>query len=70
MDLDLPTQAKHQRSNNLDECHGWRIDQLMQHGYTHALAVELALNPDVDLHQACDLLDRGCTQDLARRILT
>lgn len=47
----------------------WRMTTLAQAGYDDANTVELALNHDVDLHRATDLLRRGCTPDLAVRIL-
>ena len=46
----------------------WRLTQLVRAGYDDESAVELAL-ADVDLHSAVDLLERGCPQQAALRIL-
>ena len=47
----------------------WRIDVLSHAGYDERLALKLALQRDVDLHRATDLLRRGCEPELAARIL-
>jgi hypothetical protein len=47
----------------------WRAEELERAGYSAELAVELAMRPDVDLHHALDLLQRGCPADLAAAIL-
>jgi len=47
----------------------WRADELERAGYSVEQASELAARFDVDLHQAVDLLQRGCSADLAMRIL-
>ena len=47
----------------------WRLEMLAQAGYEPAAAAELAARLDVDLHQALDLLERGCPPELAARIL-
>ncbi len=47
----------------------WRAEALERAGYAHADALELASRPDVDLHDAIDLLERGCPVELAVRIL-
>lgn len=46
----------------------WRITRLVEAGYCAEGAVELACAA-VDLHAAVDLLQRGCSADLALRIL-
>src|SRR5262245_50469548 len=43
----------------------WRIDSLMAAGYPAWVAVQLALNRNVDLHQAEKLLSAGCSVELA-----
>jgi hypothetical protein len=48
----------------------WRYDQLVRAGYDNDHAVVLASNLDVDLHQAVDLLRRGCPTETAIRILS
>ena len=47
----------------------WRADELERAGYSVDQATELAGRFDVDLHQAVDLLRRGCTPQLAMQIL-
>ena len=47
----------------------WRFEQLRRAGFDPELALDLALSPSIDLHQATDLLGRGCSPDLAARIL-
>ncbi|HXG76133.1 MAG TPA: hypothetical protein VNJ53_06155 [Gaiellaceae bacterium] len=47
----------------------WRTGTLSRAGYDSAAALELALDRDVDLHAAVDLLERGCPQPTALRIL-
>jgi hypothetical protein len=47
----------------------WRYAVLERVGFSTAAAIELAENADVDLHVACDLLNSGCPEELALRIL-
>ena len=47
----------------------WRLDSLERAGYDAESAAVLAASPEVDLHFAVSLLERGCTVDLALRIL-
>ncbi len=47
----------------------WRLEELFRAGFSDALAVELAGARNVDLHQALDLLARGCPPATAARIL-
>jgi hypothetical protein len=47
----------------------WRYQQLRRAGWPEQQALLFALDPGVDLHQACDLLARGCEPTLALRIL-
>lgn len=47
----------------------WREAELMRAGFQRDDAFELACRPDVDLHQAIDLLARGCPPPTALRIL-
>lgn len=48
----------------------WRQEELERAGYPVHLAMELAENSAVDLHFACDLLERGASVTEALRILT
>ena len=47
----------------------WRFRQLLAAGWPEQEALVLAARHDVDLHQACKLLDRGCDAELAWQIL-
>lgn len=46
----------------------WRLQVLMDAGYPFDLADQIA-RADTDLHRAVELLQRGCTPQLASRIL-
>ena len=48
---------------------GWRIEQLMAVGFDSDSAFVLALDRNVDLHQATGLVRRGCPPETAFRIL-
>ena len=47
----------------------WRLDSLERAGYDAESAAVLAASPEVDLHRAVSLLERGCTVELALQIL-
>lgn len=47
----------------------WRLDSLERAGYDAESAAVLAASPEVDLHLAVSLLERGCSVDLALQIL-
>ena len=47
----------------------WRAEALERAGYAPRAAGRLAVRHDVDLHFAVGLLERGCSQELALRIL-
>ena len=53
----------------LERVERWRADELMRAGFDPSSAVELASRLDVDLHTATELVDRGCTPELALQIL-
>ena len=48
----------------------WRIEQLIAAGFDSEAAFVLALDRDVDLHAATELVRRGCPPGTAFRILT
>ena len=48
----------------------WRTAELMRVGFPGDDAVALGARFDVDLHQAIELVQRGCPPDLALRILS
>ena len=47
----------------------WRTAELMRVGFAGDDAVALAARTDVDLHEAIELVQRGCPIELAVRIL-
>jgi hypothetical protein len=47
----------------------WRADELMRAGFDPDSAHTLAARPDIDLHRAAELIDRGCPPELALQIL-
>ena len=47
----------------------WRTEELERAGYSRRAAGRLASRHDVDLHRAIDLLERGCSPELAVKIL-
>jgi hypothetical protein len=47
----------------------WRTDELIRVGFDVEAATLLALEPGVDLHAAIDLVEHGCTPELAAQIL-
>jgi hypothetical protein len=51
-----------------DRVVAWRISRLVRAGYCDQCAAALACS-DVDLHSAVELVERGCSPELALRIL-
>jgi hypothetical protein len=47
----------------------WRRDQLVHSGFTLSVAAQLAHDPRYDLHALIELVERGCSPELAVRIL-
>lgn len=47
----------------------WRMEQLIEAGFSGAVAAALAGDAGIDLHLACDLLARGCPPGTAYRIV-
>ena len=47
----------------------WRFDQLMRAGYMAGEAMQIAEHIEIDLHEACGLVEIGCASELALRIL-
>ncbi|HWE80959.1 MAG TPA: hypothetical protein VG265_04880 [Gaiellaceae bacterium] len=48
----------------------WRAEALVTAGYDLVVAHELAARPDIDLHRAIELVENGCSPELAVQILT
>ena len=53
----------------LERVERWRTDELLRAGFDPASTSELATRLDVDLHAATELVDRGCSPQLALKIL-
>lgn len=53
----------------LDRVERWRTAELMRVGFAGDDAVALAACMDIDLHEAIELVQRGCPPELAVRIL-
>jgi hypothetical protein len=51
------------------ELYAWRLEQLERAGYSREHADPLAQDDTVDLHRACDLLERGCPERTAFLIM-
>jgi len=47
----------------------WRMTSLRSVGYSPSVARKIAGCRSVDLHEACDLVSKGCPEELAMRIL-
>jgi hypothetical protein len=62
-ELDLHEETETQRVER------WRAEELERAGYAIDEAAELAIRPDVDLHFAIELLERGCPAATALKIL-
>ena len=53
----------------LERVERWRADELMRAGFDPATAIAVATRLDIDLHRARELVDRGCSPELALQIL-
>lgn len=65
----MPTAETNVRPTEQELVERWRAEELERAGYPPAAAAELAVRMDVDLHRAAELLQRGCTTELALQIL-
>ena len=63
------TAAEMVYESELSQVERWRIDELERAGYDPSAATTIAARHDVDLHYAVDLLRKGCSPDLALKIL-
>jgi hypothetical protein len=52
-----------------DAVRRWRLHELVRAGYQATDALILSRRPDIDLHRAVELLERGCPPETALRIL-
>ena len=53
----------------LERVERWRTSELMRVGFPGDDAIALAARLEVDLHEAIELVRRGCPPELAVRIL-
>ncbi len=53
----------------LERIERWRLSELERAGYDPEGAAVLAARHDVDLHFAIELVERGCSADVALKIL-
>ena len=56
-------------ASEIDRIEQWRHEELKRAGYDPESAVVLAASHDIDLHDAVNLVSRGCSVDLALQIL-
>ena len=64
-----PANVVEKESELAAQVEAWRLHVLLQAGYPLRVAERLAKS-GADLHQAVDMLGRGCTPHVAARILT
>ena len=57
------------RETELDRVESWRTEELIRAGYNPSDAIALAARHDIDLHEAVELLDKGCPIETAIDIL-
>jgi hypothetical protein len=55
--------------SELDRIVRWRSEELERAGYSPDGAAALAARLEIDLHDATELVRRGCPPDIALRIL-
>ncbi len=65
----MRTAPEHTEQTELERIERWRADELIRAGYDADQAMKLAVRHDIDLHGAAELLERGCTPELALEIL-
>ena len=62
-------QTQTTREETANEVVRWRRDQLVASGFPRTLAADLAKNERYDLHALIELMEHGCSPELAVRIL-
>lgn len=58
-----------EHATDLERAADWRLKRLLDAGFPIEQASEIAIRSDIDLHQALQLVERGCDPELAARIL-
>jgi hypothetical protein len=69
MHMKMSAAPEYTDQSELERIEHWRADELMRGGYGAEQALALAVRHDVDLHGAIALLERGCSPELALKIL-
>ena len=64
-----PANVLEERPDLIAQVEAWRLHVLLKAGYPLRVAERIAKS-GADLHQAVEMLERGCTPDVAARILT
>jgi len=59
----------HIEETEVERVERWRTEALEGAGYDPDSAALLAARHDVDLHQAIEMVERGCAPEIAVRIL-
>jgi hypothetical protein len=62
-------QTKTRAEQEVGEVARWRREQLAEAGFSPSLAMRVANDPHYDLHALIDLVEQGCSPELAVRIL-
>jgi hypothetical protein len=65
----MPTAEINVRPTEQELVEQWRAEELERAGYPAQAAAELAMRTDVDLHRAAELIQQGCSPELALQIL-
>jgi hypothetical protein len=65
----IPAHLDERHAPDTEAIRHWRLEQLQRAGYGRREARVLARQVEVDLHQAINLVSRGCSPELALRIL-
>jgi hypothetical protein len=59
----------HTEETETERVQRWRAEALERGGYDASSAAQLAARLDVDLHRAIELVEHGCSPEVALRIL-
>lgn len=68
-DLELEEGRRPSAESEQDRIMSWRFEEFRRAGYSEEAALIMAIDPEVDLHVATDLIRRGCSFDTALQIL-
>ena len=61
--------AQTEEEPDRDRVTQWRIERLLDAGYTRESALLIGHDTSIDLHLAVELLEHGCPMDAALQIL-